>query len=281
MTLRAAILLAASFAAAATPVRAGSAAGDWVAGHNSRVRLIAAPVTAAGGKTVLMAGIEIALDGNWKTYWRNPGDAGGVPPEFDFAKSTNIGKATVLFPAPIRLVDALGDSIGYKHSVLFPVTFAVTDPAKPVTLDVAASYGVCEKVCIPEEHELTLTLDPAAPVDPALSDRLAEALAAVPGAAAPGRPQLVGLKLESTNGKPIVAIDAQFPRGTAQPEMFVEAVDPAFLPQPEALKDAGDGHAHFRIDLSLTDDFKQPSGKQIRLTLVGSGTASEAIATIP
>ena len=47
---------------------------DWAQGHNSRVRLIAGDD---------LAGVELQMPAGWKTYWRNPGDAGGVPPSFD------------------------------------------------------------------------------------------------------------------------------------------------------------------------------------------------------
>ena len=269
--------------AQAAPADAGSAASDWILGHNSRVRLIAAPVKYPDGSEKLTAGVEIALDPGWKTYWRSPGDAGGVPPEFDWKKSANLASATVLFPAPSRLTDPLGESIGYKHSVLFPVTVGARDAAKPVTLDVALTYGVCAKICIPEEHELTLSFDPAAATDPDILDRLTRALATVPMAADTSKnaPRLAGLKLETAGGKPSVLIDTQFPSGASDAELFAEALDNSFVPMPDRLADSGDGHVRFRIDLTKSDDLKQPSGKKLRLTLVGDDAASETMTAIP
>jgi DsbC/DsbD-like thiol-disulfide interchange protein len=256
------------------------AGGDWVAGHNSRVRLIAAPVKYADGTVRLTAGIEIALDPGWKTYWRNPGDSGGVPPEFEWTKSGNVATATLLFPAPSRLADALGDSIGYKHSVLFPVTIGPADAGKPVTLDVVATYGVCARICIPEEHELTLTVDAA---DTSDASTIARALASVPSEAGADKdaPKLLGLKFDAAGGKPALLIEAQFPAGTSDAQVFAEALDSSFVPMADRLEDSGDGHTHFRIELTKSDDLKAPSGKQLRLTLVGDDGASEAMATIP
>jgi len=251
-------------------------AGEWVTGHNSRVRLIAAPVKYADGSQKLTAGIEIALEPGWKTYWRYPGEAGGVPPEFDWKKSVNAGAPMVLFPAPSRLADPLGDSIGYKHSVLFPVTITPADAGKPVTLDVTVTYGVCAKICIPEEHELTLNIDPA---DSSNAERISRALASVPvpqGEAKDG-PQFAGLKIESSG----LLIDTQFAKGTSDAQVYAEALDSSFVPMANRLADAGDGHTHFRIDLSKSDDLKAPSGKKLRLTLVGDDTATEVTATIP
>ena len=62
----------------------------------------------------LRAGIELRLAPGWKTYWRYPGDS-GIPPRFDFAKSRNVKSVTVRWPAPQRLTDESGTSIGYKQ----------------------------------------------------------------------------------------------------------------------------------------------------------------------
>ena len=259
--------------------RAWSVAGEWVASHNSRVRLIAAPAAYADGAMKLTAGVEIVLEPGWKTYWRNPGDAGGVPPEFDWTKSVNVASATVLYPAPARLVDPLGNSIGYKHVVLFPVTVVPADPNKPLMLDVRLMYGVCEKICIPEEHELTLKVDPAVASDASVGDAIARALASVPVAQGtnPGVPQYIGLTTDGTG----LIIDTQFPDGTSDAQVFAEALDSAFVPMSDRLAGTGDGHTRFRIDLKKSDDLKAPSGRKLRLTLVGDDTASEVTATIP
>ena len=45
--------------------------------------------------------LDIDLKPGWKTYWRDPGDA-GVPPLLDVSASTNIAAAEFDFPAPKR-----------------------------------------------------------------------------------------------------------------------------------------------------------------------------------
>ena len=52
---------------------------------HSRVRLL------SGGPLgeSWLAGIEIALDSGFKTYWRHPGDS-GLPPRFDWTGSKNV-----------------------------------------------------------------------------------------------------------------------------------------------------------------------------------------------
>src|SRR5262245_23067044 len=142
---------------AIAPASAGDAS-DWDQGLQSAVRLVAARATGSGKALVYRSGLEIKLNPGWKTYWRYPGDS-GVPPAFDFSKSENVKSATVLFPAPMRFDDgAGGHSIGYKMGVLLPIHVTPKDPAKPVVLKLKLDYAVCEKLCLPADSELALTL---------------------------------------------------------------------------------------------------------------------------
>src|SRR3954470_21845737 len=129
----------------AAPARAADASA-WDGTQRSAVRLIAGG--RAEGGTSLRAGIEMRLAPGWKTYWRYPGDS-GVPPRFDFSKSQNVKSVTVRWPAPQRLTDETGTSIGYKHDVTFPLAVVPQDAGKPVMLAIAIDYGVCEKLCVP------------------------------------------------------------------------------------------------------------------------------------
>ena len=90
--------------AAAVPATAQGVATPWIDGYNSKTRLIAA--TMAAPKPMVNAGIEITMAPGWKTYWRTPGDAGGVPPNLDWAASSNVAAVKMLFPAPGRLETA-------------------------------------------------------------------------------------------------------------------------------------------------------------------------------
>ena len=262
---------------------AGAAASDWKDGHNSRTRLIAGAVKQADGSQKLVAGLQIELASGWKTYWRYPGDAGGVPPELDWSKSSNVARTELLFPAPIRLKDPVGDSIGYKHAVTFPVLLTPADAGKPLQLDLHIMIGVCKNICIPEEQQLTLTFDPRASDDAAVTKALQRALDELPADAAadPERPHIASLKVETVAGKPALLVDAVFPAGSGGADLFTEAVDGSFTPMPDRQDAGADGHVTFHIDLAKTDDFRTPSGKQLRLTLVSDAGASVTLQSIP
>ncbi len=277
--LRLSAVLACLAALLPEAAQAQSAASDWLKGNSSRVRLIAAQIQPG----VLLAGIQIDLEPGWKTYWRSPGDAGGVPPELDWKKSINLGAPELLFPAPSRLRDRDGDSVGYKHAVILPVRIVPLSPAQPIVLDLNILFGVCKNICIPEERHLTLTLEPKGETDGTIAELLSRALASVPVdmASDPKAPQLEAIKVDTGTPKPALVFDTRFPSGGDGADLFVEAVDGSFVPMTEHLTDTGDGHVGFKIDLGKSDDLKSPKGKALRLTLVSSAGAAQIIRTVP
>src|SRR5947208_2924164 len=128
-------------ALALAPSAIAADASPWDGGLRSAVRLIAGISTNDGGKRLLRAGIEIRLDPGWKTYWRYPGDS-GVPPRFSFARSENVERVDVLWPAPHGFTDEGGRSIGYKEDVIFPLRIVPREPAKPVVLRLDLDYAI-------------------------------------------------------------------------------------------------------------------------------------------
>src|SRR5205807_3236385 len=108
----------------ALPAAAWAAdASPWDGDTHAGVRLIAGSRT---NDAMARAGIEIKLAPGWKTYWRYPGDS-GVPPRFDFAGSQNVKSVDLLWPAPHRLSDESGVTIGYKDDVIFPLRVVPQD----------------------------------------------------------------------------------------------------------------------------------------------------------
>jgi DsbC/DsbD-like thiol-disulfide interchange protein len=211
-----------------SPGAYGQDASPWSVGHRSKVRLLAGGSDAGGW----LAGIEIALDEGFKTYWRNPGEA-GLPPSFDWSKSTNLEIAEVLWPAPARSEDLGGISYGYHHQVLFPVRVRPRDAAKPVGLALKIDYGVCKDICIPAQAELTLKLGETA-ASSSLRGLIEEALAKVP------KPQplnaesdlsILGVRMMSGH-KSKLMVTARAPAGSSL-TVFVEGPDNWFF-QPTA-----------------------------------------------
>ena len=267
---RARIIVAAASLAiltAVAPAHAGDASA-WDGTQRAAVRLIAgAP---RGG--MHHAGVEIRLAPGWKTYWRYPGDS-GIPPRFDFAKSRNVKSVTVRWPAPQRLVDDGGTSIGYKHDVVFPLDVVAKDAARPVTLVLAIDYAVCEKLCVPADGKAELTLTGKAGET---EQKIAQAQALVPRPAKVGEGAfaITAVKREGKN----VLVDVAAPAGA---ELFAEGPAPDWaLPVPAAVDGAPAGQQRFTFELDGLPPGATPDGATLTLTAVAGEQAIEVSARL-
>jgi DsbC/DsbD-like thiol-disulfide interchange protein len=125
--------------------------------------------------TTTLAGLEIDMPANTKTYWRIPGET-GIPTEFDFSASTGIDAPTILWPYPeIDRSDGYLDYV-YHGPIVLPVE--LTTSAASI-IDVAVTMGICSDMCVPAMAHFTLPLNFAAP-DAAQSIRLDQAVARTP-----------------------------------------------------------------------------------------------------
>ena len=104
-------------------------ASPWAKQQFAQARLIAGGRVADAPPGTIAAGVEIELADGWKTYWRNPGSS-GVPPLFDWSAASNLASAEVRYPAPTRYGDRGGDTIGYKHRLIFPIVVRPADPQR-------------------------------------------------------------------------------------------------------------------------------------------------------
>lgn len=245
-----------------------------VKGYNSTTRLIAGAQPGTGEARRLIAGIEIRMGEGWKTYWRHPGDAGGVPPSFDWSGSGNLASARVLYPVPERLVDPNGQSIGYKKHVVFPVEVKPADASKPVMLRLHFEYGICREICVPAEARIELVVPPTLASMP---PELAAALDRVPvsGGQGPAAPALKSASAMLSGAKPGMIFDVA--GGSAEvADLFVEALDGSYLPMTDKPGATAGGVRRFRIDLKGIDDVASLKGKPLRITIVTASGGAEA-----
>jgi len=273
-------VLGSGLLAAMAPVKAPAAeqiatASPWIEAQAARVRLMAGADAAHPGGAFL-AGVEIELAEGWKTYWRNPGEA-GVPPNFDWSGSVNTASIKVRYPAPIRLVDPAADMIGYKKSVLFPVEVVPRTAGEAVNLQLALEFAVCREICIPAQAALQLAL-PAALLTQAPVPRIAAAQDRVPRAQSArraGDPQLLAVKASLEGPAPFLQIEAKFANGAAGADVFIEAPEGLFVPMAQKLPGGSEGHVRFQVDLSRGGEAQDLKGKELTITLVSDSGASE------
>jgi DsbC/DsbD-like thiol-disulfide interchange protein len=257
-------MLAANLVLLLTIVRPALAAdaSPWDGGRHTAARLIA-------GATTLRAGVEIRLMPGWKTYWRYPGDS-GIPPRFDFSGSQNVKSVTVRYPAPQRLTDESGTTIGYKRDVVFPLEIVPEDTSKPATVRLKVDYGVCAKICEPADARGELELGGPG----AFADRIAVNDAMVPKPAKLGGSAEFGIRAAHREGNKVV-VDVAAPAGT-NADLFAEGPTPDWaLPVPTRLADAAPGLQRFSFDLDGLPPGAKPAGATLMLTAVAGDQAIE------
>jgi len=254
---------------------AADAVSPWDGDARTAARLIAGPAQGA-----LRAGIEIRLKDGWHTYWRYPGDA-GVPPQFDFAGSQNLGAVAVRWPAPRRLPEAGLVAIGYDRDVILPLEVTAHNPALPVTLRLKLNYAICEKLCVPAEAKVELALAAGGVAqDPALT----AAQARVPGKRALGEGAGLAVRAvrrEAGPERPRLVIDVAVPEGSAV-DLFAEGpTDQWAPPLPVATAGAPPGLQRFVLDLDGAPPGESYEGAAVTLTAVSDREAIEVPVRVP
>jgi thiol:disulfide interchange protein DsbD len=153
LVLAAALVVSACAIASATPERPAP---------RVHVELLGERQAIVAGET-FWVGLRQQIAPGWHTYWMNPGDS-GEPPRIDWALPPGFAVGEIVWPSPERIRVGPAMSYGYSREVVLPMS--VTAPSDlalgdRVTLRGTASWVVCEKICIPEEAPVALTLSVA------------------------------------------------------------------------------------------------------------------------
>ncbi|TMM55665.1 hypothetical protein FDT80_08185 [Sulfitobacter sabulilitoris] len=159
-----------------------------------------APVTAqvlpgwvqADGSRV--AALELSLAPGWKTYWRAPGDA-GIPPEFNWSESKNLGGVTIHWPTP-QVFDTSGmRTLGYTDRLVIPLAIAPQRAGQPVHLNAEMNLGICSDICMPYALSFDAVLQGT---DTRPTPAIAAALAQQPFTSDEGRVSAATCRVEPT-----------------------------------------------------------------------------------
>jgi len=270
-----ALTLGAALAEGRAAIAGAASASAWIDSTNSKVRLVSAAIE-TGGKSELLAGVQLRMLPGWKTYWKNPGDS-GVPPAFDWSGSKNLKRAEVLYPAPHRFADAGGTAIGYDGEVVFPVRLTPERDGEPIELRLNFSYGLCKDLCIPNDVALGLAVTgDAGKAETLLIETF---LAQVPRHSAPDLlPKVVGVEFRSDGDTPELIIDAAFPPKAAATDLFIYAGD-TFLPVPKP-EPPVDGKQRFVVTFTSPAEADAIKGKALAFTLVSDQGSTETLWTV-
>lgn len=82
----------------------------------------------------------------WHMYWRNPGEAGALPPSIEVTAPDGFTVGETRWPRPKRLESPAGEMFCYEDqlALIVPVTAPMALRSDEVTLETAVRFAVCD-----------------------------------------------------------------------------------------------------------------------------------------
>ncbi len=126
---------------------------------HTEVRLILSADPAKPGDTI-WAGVEMKMEPDWHTYWKNPGSAGyATKIEWQLPPGVTAGK--IQWPLPEKLPPVEVTTYGYNDEVVLLVPLKLGAELRPGPLDLKAkvSWLECKEACLPGSGDVEATLN--------------------------------------------------------------------------------------------------------------------------
>ncbi|MEC4725150.1 thioredoxin family protein [Shewanella sp. D64] len=108
----------------------------------------------------LPAVLEVKLDGDWKTYWRSPGE-GGIAPSIKWDDSTNLNHVEWSWPTPDKFSLLGMQTFGYQGEVVFPLLLTLDDMSANTQLHGKFTLSSCTTICVLTDYEINLDFNPS------------------------------------------------------------------------------------------------------------------------
>ena len=139
-------------------------AGAVVQTEQVRAELLAfAPNGISPGAT-LWLGLQLTHQPHWHTYWKNPGDS-GLATRLHWNLPPGLQAGDIAWPTPQKLRIGPLANFGFEGRVLLPVPVtigpdfvAAGSEADQLTIQLDASWLVCNKECVPQDGHFVLRI---------------------------------------------------------------------------------------------------------------------------
>ncbi|MDA7746486.1 protein-disulfide reductase DsbD family protein [Psychromonas sp.] len=234
--------------------------------------------------------LNVNLEGDWKTYWRSPGE-GGVAPKFKWPEnSTNIKAVDWSWPTPKRYPFLGVDTVGYKGKLHIPIAITVEDPTKPSHLQGILTIASCTSICVLTDYNIDLTFDmPTLESNDEIAFAYAQAMSSVPilvdQNAIDTQKNNVNItqfvtSWDQLNQQVVVQVSNKI--GWKSPDLFIDSFDPelgdVFFSKPEISVSDKQLTAIFNAT-SWADDVNLDKAN-VNITLVDNNVAVELPSTL-
>ncbi|HXR46357.1 MAG TPA: protein-disulfide reductase DsbD domain-containing protein [Candidatus Limnocylindrales bacterium] len=126
---------------------------------HTQVQLLLSADTARPGDTI-WAGVDMKMDPDWHTYWKNPGEA-GMATKIQWQLPPGVTAGDIQWPLPEKLPPAEVTTYGYNNEVVLLIPLKVAADLKPgMALDLKAnvSWLECKEECIPGKAAVEVQL---------------------------------------------------------------------------------------------------------------------------
>ncbi len=127
---------------------------------HTQVKLFLSDETARPGDTVWV-GVQMDMDDEWHTYWKNPGIS-GEPTQITWQLPPGITAGEIQWPLSQKLSVGGIAFYGYEHEVVLLVPLKLADDLipGPQTLTAQLTWLECKEQCIPgaTTNEITLNI---------------------------------------------------------------------------------------------------------------------------
>lgn len=252
---------------------AHAVSSDWVETEGGRIRITALPPSPDG---VIRAILDVDLLPGWKTYWRDPGDA-GIPPSIRFEGSANIGQSQLAFPAPERIDDGYSVWAGYTDPVAFPLTLTQDRAGATSVLEAQVFLGICKTICIPLQSDFSLTLGPDNKAN-SFEERIVDkAYSQIPEQ--PGNGFKV-LKSSFSKQDNALSISVAHPTSKTDLELFLTGPSGWYFDIPKRVS-GDDVMSEFRIPVIDAPEGKTISGEQLQILVKTAARSMETTFNVP
>jgi thiol:disulfide interchange protein DsbD len=245
--------------------------------------LLLAEEQAKPGSTVL-AGIELRMEPEWHTYWKNSGDSGSAT-EVKWQLPSGVKAAPLQWPLPRKLTEST-NLMTYVYDdrvvLLVPLTLSQDLPPGPLPLKAGLTWLECKTSCIPGEQDIKATLTIGSESKPSKDAELLRAWQEkMPK---PGDKLSASASWESGGNENSRKVLIEWSSATKEADFFPETSDAYEVQSPTERLVAGPGTVRLRKEVkklagdwprSLPGVLAEGSGKdqvgyQISLPLSGS-----------